>query len=63
MILAVRPEVQELVLAQTMQPLMSLVRLMDNPQLVRGSDVDQKEVIANGLKILRFLTAERDYAI
>lgn len=36
---------------------------MKKPEMVRGSPVDQSEIVANGLKIMRILTAERDFAL
>lgn len=41
---------------------MSLVNLMKDQDLVRGSDVDQAELVANGLKVLRVLTTEKEGA-
>lgn len=42
---------------------MSLVNLMKDQDLVGGSDVDQAELVANGLKVLRVLTTEKEGAV
>ena len=61
--LIIRPEAQNQFVGRSMQPLMSLVNLMKHREKVGGTELDQVELVANGLKILRVLSADRDQAV
>ena len=53
-----RPEAKQQFIGESLQPLISLMNLLKEEGVLAYNELNQKELIANGLKAIRLLITE-----